>query len=75
VTVLSLKENGTEIWAASGSFGHAPGTVWIKQGQSVQQAVDEQKANPIQFFYGVKLPTYVARHPEGGAYGKGQLKP
>jgi hypothetical protein len=75
VTVLSLKENGTEIWAASGSFGHAPGMVHLKEGQSVQEAVNERQSDPIQFFYGVKLPTYVARHPEGGAYGKGQLKP
>jgi hypothetical protein len=76
ISLLTLKENGKELWRASGSFGgHAPGIVRVKQGQSVQQAIDEQQqANPARFFASVNLPKYLARHPEDGVFGSSKLK-
>ena len=57
------------IWVASGRYGYVPGSVRVKQGQSVQDAVNESQANPAQLFFSVRLPPYLARHPEGGAFG------
>jgi hypothetical protein len=76
ISLLTLKENGQELWRASGSFGgHAPGIVHLKQGQSVQQAIDDQQqANPARFFASVNLPKYLARHPEEGVYGSSKVK-
>ncbi len=72
LSVLSIKENGQEIWVASGHFG-APLHVTQKEGQTIQEAVNEQKGNPVQFFLQVKLPKYVARHEPDGTYGKSKL--
>lgn len=72
LSVLAVKENGQELWVASGHFG-APFQITIKDGQSVQDAVNEQKGNPVQFFLTAKLPRYLARHPEDAAYGKSKL--
>jgi hypothetical protein len=74
LSVISIKENGKELWVASGHYG-APFHVQIKEGQTLQQAVDEQKGNPVQFFQTAKLPRYVARHGEDGTYGKSKLWP
>ncbi len=75
ISLLTLTENGRELWRASGSFGgHAPGIVHLKQGQSVQQAIDDQQTNPARFFASVNLPKYLARHPEEGVFGSSKLK-
>ncbi len=74
LSVLSIKENGKELWVASGHYG-APFHVQIKDGQTLQEAVSEQKGNPVQFFLTAKLPRYVARHGDGGTYGKSKLWP
>ena len=74
LSVISIKENGKELWVASGHYG-APFHVQIKEGQTLQQAVDEQKGNPVQFFQTATLPRYVARHGEDGTYGKSKLWP
>jgi len=72
LSVLSIKENGKELWVASGQFG-APLHVQQKEGQTIQEAVNEQKGNPVQFFLHVKLPNYVAPHEADGTYGKSKL--
>jgi hypothetical protein len=74
LSVLSIKENGNELWVASGHYG-APFQVRQKDGQTIQEAVNEQKGNPVQFFLHVKLPKYVARHEVDGTYGKSKLLP
>jgi hypothetical protein len=74
LSVLSIKENGQEIWVTSGHFG-APIHVTQKEGQTIQEAVDAQKGNPVKFFLSVKLPKFVARHEAGGTYGKSKLLP
>ena len=74
LSVLSIKENGHEIWVTSGHFG-APIHVTQKEGQTIQEAVDAQKGNPVRFFLNVELPKFVARHETGGAYGKSKLLP
>ena len=74
LSVVSIKERGKEIWVTSGHFG-APLHVTQKDGQTIQEAVDEQKGNPVQFFLNVKLPKYVARHEVEGTYGKSKLLP
>ena len=43
--------------------------------EKIQEAVDEQKGNPVQFFLTAKLPRYLARHAADGAYGKSKLGP
>lgn len=73
MSVLSLKENGREVWVATGRYGSAPSMVLIKSGQSIQEAVNEKQINPAQFFFNVKLPPYLARHPEGGVFGSSKL--
>ena len=72
LSVISIKENGKELWVASGHYG-APFHVRQKEGQSIQDAVNEQKGNPIQFFLQAELPKYIARHGEDGTYGKSKL--
>ena len=72
LSVISIKENGKELWVASGHYG-APFHVRQKDGQSIQDAVNEQKGNPIQFFLQAELPKYIARHGEDGTYGKSKL--
>ena len=75
-SVLSLAENGKVLWATSGTFGHAPGMVRTRDGQSAQEAVDSgNKSNPVNFFYSAKFPKYLARHHENVAYGRSQLTP
>jgi hypothetical protein len=74
MSVLSIKENGKELWVASGHYG-APFHITIKEGQTVQEAANEQKGNPVQFFLGAKLPHYIARHGQDGSYGKSKLGP
>jgi SLA1 Homology Domain 1 (SHD1) protein len=74
ISALALKENGRDVWITSGSYGHAPGLVRVKQGQSVQDALNENQANPAQFFYSVKLPVYLARHPEEGVFGSSKVQ-
>ncbi len=74
LSVLSIKENGEEIWVTSGHFG-APVHVTQKDGQTIQEAVDAEKGNPVKFFLSVKLPKYVARHEVSGTYGKSKLLP
>ncbi|MCI0358507.1 MAG: hypothetical protein L0211_08495 [Planctomycetaceae bacterium] len=74
LSVVSIKEKGEELWVASGHFG-APLHVQQKEGQTIQEAVNEQKGNPVQFFLNVKLPKFVARHGEDGTYGKSKLLP
>jgi hypothetical protein len=74
LSVVSIKERGQEIWVASGHFG-APLHVTQKEGQTIQEAVDEQKGKPVQFFLNVKLPKYIARHEAEGTYGKSKLLP
>jgi hypothetical protein len=72
LSVISIKENGKELWIASGHYG-APFHLRQKEGQSIQDAVNEQRGNPIQFFLQAELPKYVARHGEDGTYGKSKL--
>lgn len=75
-SVLSLAENGELLWATSGTYGHAPGIVSTRDGQSAQEAVDSSnKFNPVNFFYSAKFPKYLARHGENVAYGKSRLTP
>jgi hypothetical protein len=74
LSVISIKENGKELWVASGHYG-APFHVQIKEGQTLQEAVSEQKGNPVQFFLTAKLPRYIARHGADGTYGKSKLWP
>jgi hypothetical protein len=74
LSVLSIKENGKELWVATGHYG-APFHITIKEGQTAQQAANEQKGNPVQFFLTAKLPRYLARHGDGGSYGKSKLWP
>jgi hypothetical protein len=74
LSVLAVKENGKELWVATGHYG-APFHITIKEGQTVQEAVNEQKGNPVQFFLTAKVPRYLARHGETGSYGKSKLWP
>ncbi|MEX2174170.1 MAG: hypothetical protein WD872_07395, partial [Pirellulaceae bacterium] len=74
LSVLSIKENGKELWVATGAYG-APFSVHQKEGQSIQDAVNAQKGSPVQFFLHAKLPKHVARHEADGTYGKSRLQP
>jgi hypothetical protein len=76
ISSLAFKENGRDLWITSGNYGHAPGLVRVKQGQSVQDAVNESQShmNPAQFFSSVKLPVYLARHPEEGFFGSSKVQ-
>jgi hypothetical protein len=74
LSVLSIKENGQELWVATGHYG-APFHIHIKDGQTVQEAANEQKGNPVKFFLTAKIPRYIARHAADGSYGKSKLWP
>jgi hypothetical protein len=71
---VAMKENGKEIWGASFHYG-APHLVHQKDGQTIQQAVDEQRGNPTDFFSSVRIPRHMARHELDGAYGTSKLTP
>ncbi|HEX5102467.1 MAG TPA: WD40 repeat domain-containing protein, partial [Pirellulaceae bacterium] len=71
---VTLKENGKVIWTAGAHYG-APHMVRQKDGQTIQQAVDEQRGNPVDFFAHVRIPRQMARHEADGAYGRSKLAP
>jgi hypothetical protein len=47
----------------------------MKQGETVQQALAPYQRPNVQFFVNVKVPQYVARPSEAGAYGASQFTP
>jgi hypothetical protein len=73
-SIVTIKENGQTLWTATGHYG-APRLLRHKDGQTIQEAVNEQKGNPIAFFDGLRFPKHIARHEAGGAYGSSKLAP
>lgn len=73
-SVVTMKENGKEIWTAQMHYG-APHMVRQKDGQTIQDAVNEQRGNPTDFFTHVRIPRFMARHEADGAYGTSKLAP
>jgi hypothetical protein len=73
-STVTMKENGKEIWGAAAHYG-APHMVHQKDGQKIEDAVNESRGNPVDFFTNVRIPRYMARHEADGAYGTSKLAP
>jgi hypothetical protein len=73
-STVVMKENGKEIWTATAHYG-APHMVRQKDGQKLEDAVNEQRGNPVDFFSRVQIPRMMARHEADGAYGTSKLAP
>ncbi len=74
ISKLRFIENGKVVWEAVSVSG-APYFLTIKQGETLQQALAPYQKPNIQFFSSVKIPQYVARPSEAGAYGASSLTP
>jgi hypothetical protein len=74
ISKLKFVENGKVIWEAVSVSG-APHFLRMKQGESLQQALAPYQKPNVQFFASVKIPQYVARPSEAGAYGASNLTP
>ncbi|HUY31471.1 MAG TPA: SHD1 domain-containing protein [Pirellulales bacterium] len=65
-------EDGKVLWEAT-SVRSNPHMLKMKEGQSLQDALAPYQKPNIEFFSHVKLPQYVARPHEKGAYGASKL--
>ena len=74
ISRLKFVENGKVVWEAS-SVMSAPGILQMKRGESAQQALAPYQKPNQHFFVSIKLPQYVARTNEAGAYGASTLSP
>lgn len=67
VTRLELRLNDEVVWSNSSSYG--PGFVlMMRDGETAQQAADRQAKQRPDFWKGLSLPTYIARHAQGLAW-------
>lgn len=57
----------------TGSVSSAPAFIQVKEGQTTQQAVEEQQANAWKFFESVHLPKRMPAPKEPLGYGKSAL--
>ncbi|MBI3860393.1 MAG: hypothetical protein HY290_00705 [Planctomycetia bacterium] len=71
---LKFIENGKVVWE-SVSVNGAPMMLHLKEGQTVQDALNQYQKPNLQFFSSVKLPQYVARPGDAIAYGASSLTP
>jgi hypothetical protein len=71
---VTLKENEQVLWSATGYYG-APHLLHHKEGQTLEQAVQEQRGNPAAYFLTVRVPQFLARHEQDGCYGSSKLAP
>ncbi|MFN0053228.1 MAG: SHD1 domain-containing protein [Planctomycetales bacterium] len=74
ISKLRLFEDNKVLWETVSVSG-APHMLQMKEGQSVQDALAPYQRPNLGFFSNVKLPQYVARQAEGGAYGASRLTP
>jgi hypothetical protein len=74
ISTVTLKENDKVLWTASRTYG-APHMLRYKDGQTLEEAVEEQRGIPASFFYTVQVPRYVARHEQDACYGSSKLAP
>lgn len=72
ISRLKFVEDGKLIWEAV-MVGGAPGFLQMKEGQSIQDALAPYQKPNLKFFADVKMPEYVARPNEAGAYGASKL--
>ena len=77
INKLSFKENGRTLWEKASVFGgSAPIMVNLKEGESIQSAVNNQnQSSPVWFFTHTPLPKNVIRQSDKGAYGTSILTP
>jgi hypothetical protein len=65
---IKLIRGGDLVWSYGSNTG-APGFILnLREGESVQQAVDRETGKPIDFWQSIKLPRHVALHPKGLAW-------
>jgi hypothetical protein len=74
ISRVKLVEDGKTIWE-SVVVGGTPFVLHTKEGQTLQDALAPYQKPDLGFFSHVKLPQYVARPNEKGAYGATSLTP
>lgn len=72
ISRLKLVEDGRPIWDASLTTS-APFILSRKRGQSIQTALAPYQKPNLKFFSEVRIPRYVARPNDKGAYGASEL--
>lgn len=75
VSRLTIRENGKEILWEAKQIAGAPHMITQKEGQSLQQAINETTAPNVAYFLTLNMPKHIARHPKGGTYGTSSLTP
>ena len=71
---LAFKEGGRLLWQRTATYG-APFSVQIREGQSLDAAIQAQQPSQLQFFLNAPLPAYLARHGDKLVYGTSALGP
>jgi len=71
---ITLKENGKVVWRATYIKG-PPYILSIKLGEAAKDAIAKAMATNMPFFQDARIPTYVARPGDKGAYGASKLTP
>lgn len=74
VSRITIREKGNVLWEAKQFLG-APHFITQKEGQSLQQAINESTTPGVAYFLTLNLPKHLARHPKGGTYGTSTLTP
>lgn len=72
ISRLKFVEDGKVVWEGVAASG-APGFLQMKEGQSLQDALAPYQKPNLKYFADVKLPEYIARPNEAGAYGASRL--
>lgn len=71
---ITIREKGNVLWEAKQIVG-APHYITQKEGQSLQQAINETTTPNAAYFLSLNLPKHLARHPKNGTYGTSTLTP
>lgn len=74
ISRLRLVEQGKTLWEAVAISG-APFLIHMKQGESLQDALAPYQKPNLGFFDTARIPQYIARPHEKGAYGATSLTP
>lgn len=74
ISRMKITESGKTLWEAS-RLKDVPFFLSLKEGQSIQQAVAAQQKPDLVFFSRVRVPQYVTRPHEKGAYGESVFTP
>jgi hypothetical protein len=65
---MKLIREGKVVWSVGSNSGHPGFILFLKEGETAQQAVDRQNVAPEDFWKKLKLPRHIAMHPNGNSW-------